>query len=1132
METLQWFSTDQLSFVPQLTPNHVAQLYTFCTTGALLWLAYRAWQTFKHPLPELIEKLGLEVPIAPDVSLAGIKPDSITLYWKAPDHHNTVVKHIIQVNGVIVGESARAETSVTVTGLKPDHLYNVRVIATNASSFYVPSRIIRLKTSSKPSSSTGPGDDALPNHANSRASGQNLDDSPSVQAHGTYSGPVISVPTAPAMAREHSGSQTFGKRLGGGRRHSPASTMPDQAPLLHSQSGHGDQRDENVEPEQTLEELTKDLETLRRETEELDLQVTEEDEEYENSRTAMAQERDQLKQYLKEKEDASNELRKQAASLDRANRSAQSKKAAKEKILHQKEGERRKMQQDMNRWNSEIADTRAEIRRIDEEKAEVEASTARNMEAVRQEINDFQTAVKGLEEDIRVIGIQIKDLEEGRKKTDGGEDDEDVRQRERSQNEADARWEARLRGLQTQHAASWNTFQQSELNLQNARDRLAWWNTRRLSNSAQFTTSSALDFDPSGKKTNQKRSRQRSSRTSTLSSPIGGFTTMDSRFPNAPVFHSISSISPSFSSPSPFFNMNNGMAFSTAPDQTGLHGDADFLTGGAPLSPTADALLPANLLGDEDPRLGPPQQAIPSFPETTLTGPGPSPDNNFQIPGSPESSQSRSPSVFSSPRDSLNNLHTYQTGSDGVTENEQKSIRSTSGSFGAIGDPNNTMNSSRRFSNLFSLNRQRGKTLPNEPPVLGSLKAGQSQSFPRNIEQEPGSLDPIGTRRRRGSHTGGWINPMTNFLNRNAPATSDIAEGNGPAPSRTPASRRRPFNMFSAKYDQLDLAKYVVEPSSPRPSSAHSRDVSLPRPSTDSQPFGWPASEGLTLRGSPLGADWSVPGSVPELWSRGPSRRQSMQYGSSSSLSLGISSPDAEVIQNSLKKHISPSAPIGTRAEIPRRPTTPKLNPAAPTFKTIFSRSDAKKAEKAEKAAEKAAEKEKERIKELEPEPNYTETSPPDNRISRDARSIATTESIAESNESLDRSTSGTPSEAPGTPSSTTTLSMSKDKESLIQRITRKSSSSKFNIPWSKDKTGLFSKNRGEPSTPGELEEDASSEAQLGKSFDSVTSSPQNANTTNRSSISWSNIMRKNKKGDKAASEASERASETGDDDE
>lgn len=96
-------------------------------------------------------------------------------------------------------------------------------------------------------------------------------------------------------------------------------------------------------------------------------------------------------------------------------------------------------------------------------------------------------------------------------------------------------------------------------------------------------------------------------------------------------------------------------------------------------------------------------------------------------------------------------------------------------------------------------------------------------------------------------------------------------------------------------------------------------------------------------------------------------------------------------------------------------------------------------------------------------------------------------------------------------------------KESFIRKITRKGSSSKFSS-W-KDRSGFFSK-KGD-TLQVDIEEDASSDVQLGKSVDSTVSSVPSADRSTRSSLGF--FSRKSRKSDKA-SETSERASEAGDD--
>ena len=51
-------------------------------------------------MEELQELLGLDIPPVPEVSLSGITPDSVLLYWKPPDNQAASLKHTIEVNGI------------------------------------------------------------------------------------------------------------------------------------------------------------------------------------------------------------------------------------------------------------------------------------------------------------------------------------------------------------------------------------------------------------------------------------------------------------------------------------------------------------------------------------------------------------------------------------------------------------------------------------------------------------------------------------------------------------------------------------------------------------------------------------------------------------------------------------------------------------------------------------------------------------------------------------------------------------------------------------------------------------------------------------------------------------------------
>lgn len=63
----------------------------------LLW---RAWQVCQTPNEVLVEKLGLDIPPPPEVTLEEITAREVRLAWKQPEFHNSIQKHIIQVNNV------------------------------------------------------------------------------------------------------------------------------------------------------------------------------------------------------------------------------------------------------------------------------------------------------------------------------------------------------------------------------------------------------------------------------------------------------------------------------------------------------------------------------------------------------------------------------------------------------------------------------------------------------------------------------------------------------------------------------------------------------------------------------------------------------------------------------------------------------------------------------------------------------------------------------------------------------------------------------------------------------------------------------------------------------------------------
>ena len=101
----------------------------------------------------MIRLLNLDVPPAPKIALDAVTSETISLRWQVPDKQS-VSKHLIQLNGTVIGESDKKDTNVIVTGLNPDQLYCIRVIASNSQRLHSASEVIRVRT--KPSTEDKP----------------------------------------------------------------------------------------------------------------------------------------------------------------------------------------------------------------------------------------------------------------------------------------------------------------------------------------------------------------------------------------------------------------------------------------------------------------------------------------------------------------------------------------------------------------------------------------------------------------------------------------------------------------------------------------------------------------------------------------------------------------------------------------------------------------------------------------------------------------------------------------------------------------------------------------------------------------------------------------------------------------
>ncbi|KAF1851569.1 uncharacterized protein K460DRAFT_269167 [Cucurbitaria berberidis CBS 394.84] len=1114
-------------------------LRTACIVAALFWVAFRAYQVLSQPVEKLVQVLGLEVPVAPLVSLAGIKADGVLLHWKPPDQRASVLKYVIRINGIDIGDISPQETSITIENLQPGRHYTVRIVTLNSSNFQAPSVPIRLRTLPADSDqyySPNPPKDTQPTSGD-----EDFTPTPIIRPNKSRAD-VIQPFVAPLMTREHSNSTSRLRRPDVGRRSSPASQTADQARSAQ----------EAVEGTDSIRQLTEKLDALRRDLDDMERQIQDEDQEFVTQKAILADKRDEKKVALKEKEDASRDLRKEVASLERQNAAAQARRAQQEKILRQKEAERQKLKDDVARWTREAGELRETAEKVKKERDEYEDASAKRIQAVKDKHAEEIQTNKCLEDAIREKGIQIKALEEERQALEEGQEGGEAPDgADNAEREEDNRWKMTLGLLQQHYAQAWALFTEAERVNHEASSRLQFMEQRRMSQPQLFSGPPVPEMGPVRR--SSLRARPLSMREGLLSAAPGGFVHTSS----AP-FNSIpTTASPSFASVTPYFNPVNGMALPPRTHSMSFsQADIDSLTGGAPMSPTAGALLPAGLFGDDlgltdaedEDDLGPPRPpSLDPSPNLRNVLPGlgaPGTMNRIQDPSSPVSPQSRSPSAFASPRESAGELQYYPNNDN--ADSDRRSIHSTSSSF--MVNPQ-----ASRFGGLFGLNRARGKTFSDEGPTLGSLKPSQSQSLPR---QEHG-LDAAGSSRRRGSHSeGAWYDSF--IRHKTLPVEP-------PSSPKHVATRKRPFNMFGTKADPwLTSVLGFERPSSPRQGSTKSGEgMALPRPSTESQTrFGW-SVDAFGARSSPLGVDWSINNTNTTSWSRMPSRRPSIQHGSTSNL-INEDMLHGDLLDFPSTTRSPTQAPIGTRPQSsashmpaqasisslqPVPPTPPtQLDPTAAAF-TMFqlgkkteedkakraAEKEAKRAEKAEKKeekekkakaekAEKAARKEKDKHTASEAGDSRDATSPHyDSRMSRDTPSLLSTADASEASprESLERTASHTASENAG----------SIGKESFMQKLTRKGSTNQF-LTFSK-KNVLLSKNKVSdvPGTPDEADEDGGFLG-IGRSTESVGNSPSIGTPKDKGGLlSWGSIKRIGKK-DKTPSLHESIASEaTGDED-
>ncbi|KAK9247793.1 hypothetical protein V1506DRAFT_530687 [Lipomyces tetrasporus] len=555
------------------------------TVISLLWLLHRATRLLQIPIPTLIHLLGIDIPSPPHVCLDSVTSDSVTLHWSLPDRATSVAKHVIQMNGQNVGESEKRETTVTITGLNPDQVYGVRVLAVNSNHYSAAGQLIRLRTRRKSEDLVltniqpitreilGSPDKHMSQANESVFHGRKSD---SAAVHAQFKRSNRSARHSSPTRRGRSDSSSF-----------TAATQP-----------------------YTIESLAAELEQIRSEISEIVAQHAHAEEEYAVAEATLQAELEALKERRKEEDAVRSQLRSETKALEESKRNLDSQKSKVERAVKHKTEVVEKIASDFVKWESERRQADVRKRDIARLTEELEGDVKENEKKSREALQQGHKYIAELEDEIRGLIAKIKKSEmEKDPHSDSSEnafakllhaEDTEDRKLEKA-------WQEVQKSLELRYVDVFQQYRDAEEKFRKAQEALAA--------SATQGGISLVDVSKSAKRRNRARNKGRQ----LVSAPITSYPLHDPRFPDASTFnnlqfnqlhagvmrqsHSPTSNGSSASLPLFPFSMNPpslANLFSEPLDTLDTSTSDDLLSNGGPISPSVDMLLPSNLFVTDD----------------------------------------------------------------------------------------------------------------------------------------------------------------------------------------------------------------------------------------------------------------------------------------------------------------------------------------------------------------------------------------------------------------------------------------------------------------------------------------------------------------------------------------------------
>ncbi|KAK7207577.1 hypothetical protein BZA70DRAFT_300916 [Myxozyma melibiosi] len=571
-------------------------LFAFVATAvSLVWLLHRATRLLQIPIPTLVQLLGIDIPAPPHVSLDAITSDSVTLHWSLPDRASSVAKHVIQMNGQNVGESEKRETTVTITGLNPDQVYGVRVLAVNSNHYSAAGQLIRLRTRRK-------AEDLILTHI--RPVTRELSDD--------------SQPSTPTkqVSKDASSTVTTSFKRNGMRSTSSSSTPRHSSPSSHHNTPDRQSSFAAATQPYTIESLAAELEQIRSEISEVIAQHAHAEEEYAAAESALVSELATLREKRKEEDVARSQMRGESKALEESKRMLEAQKTKVEKTVKQKTESIEKIKNDFEKWENEINAGEGRKDEIERQIVELENQIREKEKSNRIALRDGHKRINELEEEIRGLIAKVKKAEMEKDAKTGDINENAFAKLLHSEDAEDRKlekaWKEVQKSLELRYVDVFEQYRDAEDKFRKAQAVLAMLSVPGSGPPPQ-------PVSPELSKSAKRRNRTRNKSRQPVSSPITSYPIHDPRFPDASTFNNLqfppsfqmANLSPTTSPPSnstsALASNNNLFPFSLQHLQNSsslpsLYMDAmedDLLNSGGLTSPSVDLLLPSNLFDND-----------------------------------------------------------------------------------------------------------------------------------------------------------------------------------------------------------------------------------------------------------------------------------------------------------------------------------------------------------------------------------------------------------------------------------------------------------------------------------------------------------------------------------------------------